>query len=92
MTELSRTLVVLLPADWEAAPTELRELRRCLVEEFAAEISVRRASGTMTAPLTFFAGYWPSDVYRLAQQEVLPLVQDAFFTLDWLNLDEVYYR
>lgn len=89
MSELPRLLVLVLPLDWEAAPVEIDELRRCLAEEFGAALQMRQGTGLMTAPLPFFAGYWPSNLYRLAQQEVLPLVGAAFFTLDWLNVDGV---
>lgn len=89
MSELPRLLVLLLPGGWEAAPAELGELRRCLAEEFSAALQLRQGTGLMTAPLPFFAGYWPGDLYRVAQQEVLPLVGAAFFTLDWLDVDGV---
>ena len=85
MTEPRPVLLVILPADWEAVPKELAELRRLLSDEYGAVLSLRQSSRPREAPITCYVGYWPREVLHTARADIAPRVEAAFFTLDWLN-------
>lgn len=89
MDEPRPVLMLLVPADWDAVPEGLTELRRCLAEDYGASLLLRMSSWPLRSPLPLYVGYWPRDVQRLAARDITPRVHAAFFLLDWLDLDEV---
>lgn len=81
-------LLVIVPPEWEADPAALAELRRCLSDEFGARLTLRAGTVPMHAPLPLFCGVWPRGSGWLVRREVTPRLAAAFFTLDWLDVDD----
>ncbi|PIG95960.1 MULTISPECIES: hypothetical protein [Deinococcus] len=81
-------LLVIVPPDWEADPAALAELRRCLADDYGARLSLRQGAVPMRSPLPLFCGVWPRGLIWYARRDVVPRVQQAFFTLNWLDLDD----
>jgi len=81
-------LLVIVPPDWEADPAALAELRRCLSDEFGARLTLRQGTVPMREPLPLFCGVWPRGSTRHARRELTPRLSQAFFTIDWLDLDD----
>lgn len=58
-------LLVIVPADWDAVPEGITELRRCLADEYGAPLMFRMASTPLSSPLPLWTGYWvPRAVVR----------------------------
>ena len=89
MSELRPVLLLLVPADWEAVPEGLTELRRCLAEDYGASLMLRMASRPLRSPFHHYAGYWPHWERQHAKLDLPPRIERAFYSLDWLELDEV---
>lgn len=89
MSEARPVLMLLVPADWEADPAALSELRRFLSDEYGAVLSLRQSSVPMRSPLPLHVGYWPRELRDGAGLSLRPLIDAAFFSLSWLELDEV---
>ncbi|GGL12824.1 hypothetical protein [Deinococcus radiotolerans] len=85
---LQPVLLVIVPPDWEADPAALAELRRCLADEFGARLSLRQGTVPMRGPLHLYCGVWPDGLMWSARREVTPRLAQAFFSLDWLDLDD----
>ncbi|WP_295822392.1 hypothetical protein [uncultured Deinococcus sp.] len=82
-------LLLLVPADWDAVPEALTELRRCLGEDYGAGLMLRQASVPLRSPMPLYVGYWPHDVQRFAQRDLRPRIEAAFYSLAWLELEDV---
>lgn len=78
------TLTILVPGDWDVVPDVLRELRRHLSDEYGAMLRVQPTTRYLPTPVRLYAGpwaaHWDEDLERL--------VRAAFFTLDWLELED----
>ncbi|MVN89142.1 hypothetical protein GO986_20600 [Deinococcus sp. HMF7620] len=83
---LHPVLLVIVPPDWEADPPALAELKRCLADEYGARLHLRQAQAPMKAPLPLFCGFWPKGITRYARRDVQPRVDQAFFSLEWLDV------
>ncbi len=89
MTELRPGLLLIMPADWEAVPEGLTELRRCLAEDYGASLLLRMSTAPMRSPLPLYVGYWEPWARRSAGRNIPFLIQAAFYTLNWLELEDV---
>lgn len=89
MSEACPILLLLVPADWDADPAALTELRRFLSDEYGAVLSLRQATAPLRSPLPLYVGYWPRALRQGADSYLRPLIDAAFFSLEWLELDEV---
>ncbi|MFC3834852.1 MULTISPECIES: hypothetical protein [Deinococcus] len=85
MDEPRPVLTLLVPAAWEVVPDGLAELRRHLSDEYGATLVLRPSTRRLPIAVRLYSGPWPAEVDDL----VRPLVDAAFFTLDWLNLEDV---
>lgn len=79
-------LLIYIPGGWEADPVALAELRRYLSDEHGVTLDVLPAAGPMLAPTSIRVGL-------LARQPEEPdlrtRIAQAFFSLDWLDLEDV---
>lgn len=89
MSEPRPLLLVLIPADWEAIPEGLAELRRCLAEDYGATLLLRPSRASLRSPMPHYVGYWTRWARRNARWSIPPLVEAAFFSLDWLVVEDV---
>lgn len=89
MDEPRPVLLLLVPADWDAVPEGLTELRRCLGEDYGASLMLRQSTVPMRSPLSHYVGYWPRDVQRFAQRDLRPRIEAAFYSLAWLEFEDV---
>lgn len=89
MNEPRPSLLLLVPADWEAIHDGLAELRRCLAEDYGAALLLRLSTAPMRSPLPLYVGYWEPWSRRSAGRNIPLLVEQAFYTLDWLQLEDV---
>ena len=82
---LRPVLLVIVPADWDAVPEGIAELRRCLADEYGASLMLRQATAPLASPLPLYAGYWPPDTQWYARRDVTPRLAQAFVDLNWLD-------
>ncbi|WP_412027951.1 hypothetical protein [Deinococcus yunweiensis] len=78
-------LLLYLPADWDADPPALAELRRHLSDEYGATLEICSTCDSPRGPAPLYTGAWrswPGDEVRL-------FIQAAFFSLDWLEMEDV---
>ncbi|MFC3833397.1 hypothetical protein [Deinococcus rufus] len=79
-------LLIYLPGEWEADPTALAELRRFLGDEYGVTLQLEPAATPLLAPVAIRLGV-------LAQHAEDPAlrarINAAFFTLDWLEFEDV---
>ena len=78
-------LLVFVPGEWDVDPPALAELRRYLSDEYGATLKVQQATAPMLAPVPLYIGAWRTGVNDELRQRILA----AFFTQDWLNLEDV---
>lgn len=78
-------LLLFVPGDWEADPPALAELRRHLSDEYGATLVIRQAAHPLLEPVPFYTGWWRARV----TDELRHLIMAAFFSLDWLELEDV---
>lgn len=88
MDVLQPVLLVVVPADWEAVPEGLTELRRCLGEEYGGRLVLRMASTPLRSPLAHYCGVWERAEQRLARRDLTPRLEAAFYSLSWLDLED----
>lgn len=84
MDESRPTLTLLVPAGLEIVPEGLAELRRHLSDEYGATLDLRPYSRLLPIPIRLYTGTWTPGV----DDEVRPLIDAAFFMLDWLDLED----
>ena len=46
-------LLLMVPADWEAIPEAVTEIRRCLGEDYGGRLHLRMASTPLRSPLAY---------------------------------------
>ncbi|THF84380.1 hypothetical protein E7T09_20475 [Deinococcus sp. KSM4-11] len=78
-------LLLHVPGDWDVVPDALIELRRHLSDEYGATLEVRPATGYIATPMPQYTGEWS----HIVVNEIRSLIHAAFFTLDWLDLEDV---
>ena len=81
-------LLVVVPADWDAIPEGLSELRRCLGEEYGGRLVMRMARTPLRSPLVHYCGLWGRAERQLARRDLTPRVEAAFYSLAWMDVDE----
>lgn len=88
MDEPRPVLMLLVPADWDAVPEGLTELRRCLGEEYGGRLLLRMARIPLRSPLAHYCGVWGRADLRLARRDLTPRIEAAFYSLAWLQLED----
>ena len=84
---LRPVLLVIVPADWNAVPEGIAELRRCLSDEYGASLMLRQATAPLSSPLPLYTGYWPPDTQWYAKRDVTPRLAAAFVDLGWFDAE-----
>ena len=82
-------LLLVVPADWDAIPGGVTKIRRCLGEDYGGRLLLRMASTPLRSPLAHYCGLWGRAELRLARRDLTPRIQAAFFSLNWLELEDV---
>ncbi|MFC6667838.1 hypothetical protein ACFP9V_22390 [Deinococcus radiopugnans] len=81
-------LLLVVPAEWEAVPEGVTELRRCLGEDYGGVLTLR-SPHALHSPLAHYCGLWDRAELRLARRDLTPRIEAAFFNLAWLELEGV---
>ena len=89
MTVPQPVLLLVVPAEWEAVPEGVTELRRCLGEDYGGVLTLRMARTPLRSPLAHYCGLWDRAELRLARRDLTPRIEAAFFNLAWLELEGV---
>ncbi|GGK91229.1 hypothetical protein [Deinococcus radiotolerans] len=84
---LRPVLLVIVPADWDAVPEGVAELRRCLADEYGASLMLRQATAPLSSPLPLYAGYWEPKAQWYARRDVTPRLAEAFVDLRWFDAE-----
>ncbi|CAM3464305.1 hypothetical protein DESA109040_13630 [Deinococcus saxicola] len=83
MTECSPLLILSAPADHEIDPQAWEALKQCAGDSYGAGV-VLAAPAFLRAESPVLLGDWGS-LKAEALRELEPLIDAAFFTLDWLE-------
>ncbi|GGO33782.1 hypothetical protein [Deinococcus humi] len=79
-------LLLVVPADWEADPKGVTELRRCLGEDHSGRLMLRMATTPLRSPLAHYCGLWGRAELRLARRDLAPRIEAAFSKAVWPDL------
>ncbi|GGO41785.1 hypothetical protein [Deinococcus humi] len=82
-------LLLVVPADWEAVPEGVTELRRCLGDDYNGRLLLKMARTPLRSPMAHYCGLWGRAELRLARRDLTPRIDAAFYSLAWLELEEV---
>lgn len=84
---LRPVLLVIVPADWDAVPEGVAELRRCLADDYGASLMLRQATAPLSSPLPLYTGYWQPKTQWYARRDVTPRLAEAFVDLGWFDAE-----
>jgi len=82
-------LLLVVPADWEAVPEGVTELRRCLGEDYGGRLLLKMARTPLRSPMAHYCGLWGRAELRLARRELTSHIEAAFYNLMWLELEGI---
>lgn len=89
MSVIRPIVLVLVPPTWEPIPEGMADLRRQVETGYGARLVFRQATEKLSRPEVILFGNWGKAVKEQAEETLHWLAQDAYFTLDWLDFDEV---